>query len=168
MKIIMKMKTYYIFLMSAIYLLAGCSSAALLDFSSPEKSYETLHHAISINDMDLYSKCFLKPEDQEMAKQLQSLGGFSQAVKFVRHEVLDRGIINESEVNLRVREVGERTSSAGEVSYHFISTVLVNYRKTSNGWKVHSYTTERVNKAEKVGDKYVPTEQKQESEVTSQ
>ena len=152
------MKIYYYFLFATIYLLAACSPAELHNFSSPEKAYETAHRARSINDMDLYSKCFLKAEDQEMIKQLQSLGGFSKRVKFIKHEVLEKEIINESEVNLRVREVGERTSSGDETPVYFISTVLIKYHKTSDGWKVHSYTTDSLQKARKVGDKYVPTE----------
>jgi len=36
-----------------------------------------------------------------MIKQLQSSGGFPKTVKFVHHQVLDREIINESEVNLK-------------------------------------------------------------------
>lgn len=152
------MTIYCCFLLATVYLLAACSPAALHDFSSPEKAYETLHHAISINDMDLYSKCFFKPEEQEMIKQLQSSGGFPKTVKLVKHEVLEREIINESEVNLRVREVLERTSSTDQTSYYTISTVSAKYRKTSDGWKVQSYTTDSLQKARKVGDQYVPTE----------
>ena len=152
------MKVYRCLLFATVYLLAGCSQAELRYFSTPEKAYQTLHYAVSINDMDLYRKCFLKVEDQEVIKQLQSLGGFPKTVKFVKHDVIEKEIINESEVNLRVREVGERTSPAGEASYHFISTVLIKYRKTPEGWKVNAYTTENVKKARKVEDKYVPTE----------
>jgi len=141
-----------------IYLLAACSPAELSDFATPEKAYQTLHHAIVINDMDLYSRCFLNAEDQEMAKSLQSMGGFSKTVKFVEHEVLNKEVINESEVNLRVREVGEKRLSADEASYHFISIAIVKYRKSLDGWKVYVSTTESVKKARKVGDKYVPTE----------
>jgi hypothetical protein len=139
-------------------LFAACSPEVLKDFATPEKAYQTLHHAVSTNDMDLYSKCFLKAEDRKMITQLQSAGGFPKTVKFVDYEVLNKEMINESEVNLRIREVGERRLSADEPSYHFISIALVEYRKTSEGWKVYSYTTESVKKAKKVGDKYVPTE----------
>jgi len=162
------MKTYYYPLLATIYLLAACSPEASGDFSSPEKAYETFHHAISINDMDLYSRCFLKPEDQEMARQLQSIGGFPKRIKFVRHEVLNREVINMSEVNLRVREIGERTRPADQAPYYFISTALVKYKKTSDGWKVQSCTTESIKKAKKVGDKYVLTEEKEDFEVPSQ
>jgi hypothetical protein len=152
------MKIYYYFLSATIYLLAACSPAVLRDFSTPEKAYETLHHAISINDMDLYSKCFLKAEDQEMVKQLQSAGGFPKTTKFVQHEMLNREIINESEVNLEVREVKEKRLSIDEAPIHSISTASIKYRKTSDGWKVHSSTTDSLQRAKKVGDKVVPTE----------
>ena len=154
MKII---KTYYYFLFATIYLFAACSPAALHDFSSPEKAYETLHHAVSINDMDLYSRCFFKPEDQEMVKQLKSAGGFPKTVTFLQHEVLDKEKINESEVNLKVREVKEKTLSNDEAPIYSISTASIKYRKTSDGWKVHSSTTDSFQKAKKVGDKYLPT-----------
>ena len=152
------MKTYYYFLFATIYLLAACFPAAIHDFSSPEKAYETLHHAISINDFDLYSKCFLKAEDQQMIKKLQSAGGFPKTVKFVNHEVLNREVINNSEIHLKVREVLERTPSIDEAPIYSISTASVKYRKTSDGWKVYSSTTVSLQRAKKVGDKYVPTE----------
>ncbi len=151
------MKKYWYFLFATIFLLAAYSPAALHDFSSPEKAYQTLHHAISINDMDLYSRCFLKAEDRETIKQLKSSGGFPKTVKFVKHEVLGREIINDSEVNLRVREVLERTHSIDRPPYYAISTASVKYRKTPDGWKVDSYSTDTLQKAKKVGDEYVPT-----------
>jgi hypothetical protein len=152
------MRIHYYFLICLIYFLSGCSSPESHDFSSPEKAYETSHQAVSSNDMELYSRCFLKAEDKQMVKQLAAEGGFRKTVRFVKHDVVEKEIINESEVNLRVREVGERTSPAGEASYHFISTVLIKYHKTSDGWKVHSTSTISVQKATKIGDKYVPTE----------
>jgi hypothetical protein len=161
------MRRFCYSLFVTIYLLAACSPAQVYLLSTPEKAYQTAHHAILINDMDLYRRCFLKTEDQEAVKQLQSLGGFPKRVKFLKHDVIEKDIINESEVNLKVREAGERTSSAGEASYYFISTALINYLKTADGWKVQSTTTISVQKATKIGDNYAPTDQNTDSKVTT-
>ena len=155
----MKRVTNLYFILIYICIIAGCSSSELQDFSSPEKASETIHKAAVANDMRLYEKCFLKKEDKQLIKELAKNGGLPKNVKFIKHEVRSKEILNKSEVKLWIREVIERKLEADGLPMYCISEAEINYRNTSKGWKVYSYTTTSFQKARKVGDNYEPIEE---------
>lgn len=161
---------------AALIFSAGC--ATFPDYSSPEKTHETMAHAFLTENFDLWLECF---DNEEMLKQgFLGIGGednfedfkrsFFERNRLIDSKVLGKKEVSATEVLLKVQDAFEKQVNPRK-KYLVKSTAVVKFVKTGDGWKAKPYTTDKKElKLFKWADgKYIPKEECTRTEsVTAQ
>ncbi len=126
MDIIIKKKFLMVLILSVA--VCGCGST---DLSTPEKSVESLYHAISKKDYESYSRCFylggeLRTEDIRIAANT-----VFKYVRVIKYRIIERREVSPDKVNLKIEEISQR-----ENGLKYASTFIVKYIKVGKEWKI--------------------------------
>ena len=107
-----------------------CSSN---DFSTPEKTMESLYYAISKKEAGLYAKCFY--EQGQFTTSEIKLGAryIFTHFKILKYKIIQKENVRPNEVKFTMEEVLQK-----DTGLKFVSTFIVTYIKVGKEWKILS------------------------------
>ncbi|GAB4488604.1 MAG: hypothetical protein OHK006_19280 [Thermodesulfovibrionales bacterium] len=133
---------------AALIILASC--ATLPDYSSPEKTHETMAYAFLTENFDLWLECF---DNEEMLKEgfidISGQGDFEEFKRsfFEKNRLIDSKVLGKKEVSdtevlLKVQDAFEKQITPRK-KYLVKSTAVVKFVRTNDGWKARPTATDK-------------------------
>ena len=119
----------------------GCTR---IDLSTPEKCVDSLYHAISKKDVELYSRCFYEGGEYKIDEIKTGARYIFEHLSIIEYRITGREEITAEKMNLKVEEVSEKRDGP-IIASSFIVTCI----KVGKDWKILKSETLAIRKIDK-------------------